>query len=147
MVKKIKVPLEILALQEDGHHIFLNGTIGNHSVRLLIDTGASKTVIDKNFISEKIPELRLEQTDQLTTGVGTNTIQSEFTRMKSLTLGSIRVSPYIVAVLDLKHVNETYGVIKLPSIQGVIGCDLLVQYNAIINFKKKQLRLKYKDKK
>ena len=141
MSKKIKIRISIVGLQEEGYHLFTKGKMGDHPVRLLIDTGASKTVIDKNFISEKFGDLNLETNDQLTTGVGSNTIQSEFAQISNLTIGDLELMNYHVAVLDLKHVNETYQMIQLPPIQGVIGCDLLVDLKAVINIKKKQLRL------
>jgi hypothetical protein len=67
MSKKIKVKLDTVNLQEEGYHLFIKGEIGNHPVRLLIDTGASTTVIDKNFLSEKFPDLSLSANEQLTT--------------------------------------------------------------------------------
>ena len=141
MGKKIKIPIQLISLQEDGFHLFVEGKLGTHIVRMLIDTGASKTVIDKNFISDNLPELELETNEQLTTGVGSNTIQSEFTDLTILEVGKLKLKGYKVAVLDLKHVNETYNMIQLPPIQGVIGCDLLVEHKAVINLKKKEIKL------
>lgn len=142
MSKKIKIPIDVVSLQEDGYHLFVDGSIAGHQARLLIDTGASKTVLDKNFIVAKFPNLTLETNEQLTTGVGTNTLQSEFTEISDLSIGKLKMKQYKVAVLDLMHVNETYSTIQLPAIHGVIGCDLLVEQRAVINMKKKQLRVK-----
>ncbi len=142
MSKKLKIPIDVTLIQDDGYHLFIKGYIGNHGVRLLIDTGASNTVVDKKFISDKIPELKLELNEQLTTGVGSNTIQSEFTEINDLKIGNITIRSYKVAVLDLMHVNETYQIIQLPPIDGVIGCDFLVQFEAVINMKKKQLSIR-----
>ena len=142
MSKKLKIPIDVTLIQDDGYHLFIKGSIGNHEVRLLIDTGASNTVVDKKFISDKTPELKLELNEQLTTGVGSNTIQSEFTEINDLKIGNITIRSYKVAVLDLMHVNETYQIIQLPPIDGVIGCDFLVQFEAVINMKKKQLSIR-----
>ena len=142
MAKKIKVPVEVLSLQEEGYHLFVVGKLGDHPLRLLIDTGASKTVLDKAFIAEHFSEFKLETNEQLTTGVGSNTIQSEFTEIKNLRIGELEIPSYKIAVLDLKHVNETYSIINVTAIHGVIGCDLLVEFSAVINLKKHQLRLK-----
>ncbi len=119
----------------------MEGKIGHRTVRLLIDTGASKTVLDKKFIIEKLPEQKLEINEQLTTGVGSNTIQSEFTEIDNLRIGKLNLKSYKVAVLDLQHVNETYSLIQLPGIDGVLGCDVLVEYGVVINLRKKELRI------
>lgn len=142
MAKKITIPLRAVSLQEEGFHLFIKGKLGNHTIRLLIDTGASKTVLDKKFISERFPELKLEVNEQLTTGVGTNTIQSEFTDVHNLRIGKLKLKNYKVAILDLQHVNETYNMIQLPPIDGVLGCDVLVEYGAVINLRKKEMTIK-----
>ncbi len=141
MAKKIKIPIKAVSLQEEGYHLFVEGKIGHRTVRLLIDTGASKTVLDKKFIIEKLPEQKLEINEQLTTGVGSNTIQSEFTEIDNLRIGKLNLKSYKVAVLDLQHVNETYSLIQLPGIDGVLGCDVLVEYGVVINLRKKELRI------
>jgi hypothetical protein len=41
-------------------------------------------------------------------------------------------------------VNETYRIIELAPIQGVVGCDLLVEYDAVLNLKKNRITLKRK---
>lgn len=141
MAKKIRIPIKAESLQEEGFHLFVEGKVGHHRIRLLIDTGASKTVLDKKFINEKLPEQKLEINEQLTTGVGSNTIQSEFTEIDNLRVGKLKLKMYKVAVLDLQHVNETYSLIQLPGIDGVLGCDVLVEYGVVINLRKKELRI------
>lgn len=140
--KKISIPIEVLSLQEDGYHLFISARLNGHELRLLIDTGASRTVLDKNFLTEHFPDLKMELNEQLTTGVGTNTIQSEFTEVADLRIGDLKFPTYKFAVLDLKHVNETYSMIDVAHIHGVIGSDILVDRKAVINLKKKQLRFR-----
>lgn len=147
MSKKIKIPIEVVSLQEEGFHLFVKGKINELALHLLIDTGASKTVLDKNFLSLHLPELKLESNEQLTTGVGNNTIQTEITKINNLSIGELKIGNYEVAVLDLKHVNDTYSLIGLTAIHGVIGCDLLVEFNSSLNLKKKSLTLKSRKKK
>ena len=47
-----------------------------------------------------------------------------------------------VSSQDLRHVNETYDMIQLPHIDGVLGCDVLVDYHAVIDLDKSELRIK-----
>jgi hypothetical protein len=142
VAKKIKIPIEVLSLQEEGYHLFVRGRLGEHTLRLLIDTGASKTVLDITFIAEHFSGYKLEPNEQPATGVGNNAIQSDFTEIKNLRVGDLDIPSYKIAVLDLKHVNETYSLINVTAIHGVIGCDLLVEFAAVIHLKKKELRLR-----
>lgn len=143
MSKKVKIPIEVQSLRGDGFHLFVTGKVEMVPVRMLIDTGASKTVFDKNFLSLHFSETKLQTNEQLTTGVGSNTLQSEITEIKNLQIGRLQIDLLTIAVLDLSHVNETYSLVDFEPISGVIGSDLLVAGKAVINFKKKTLRMKH----
>ena len=47
-------------------------------------------------------------------------------------------------MLDLSHVNQSYEQIGLKPIDGVLGSDVLLKYNAVIDYEKKILKLKFK---
>ena len=125
----------------DGCHPFVNALVNNAEARLLIDTGASKTVLDKTFLLSLEPKVTLEQSEQLSTGLGAGNLPSEFAQNIDLEIGSWRVRDTSVAVLDLFHVNETYKSIDLPVLHGVIGGDLLLSHQAVINYKKAEMKL------
>ncbi len=141
MSKRIKIPLEITSIQEDGFHVFIPAKIGRTKLRLLLDTGASKTVLDKSFLTEHFKDLPLNTSEQLTTGLGANNIESHFTEISDLRIGKMKIKYYTSHILDLSQVNETYRQIDMPVINGVIGCDLLLKYKATINLRKKTLTL------
>lgn len=81
MSKEIQIPVEVVSFADDGYHIFTKGKLKGRPLRLLIDTGASKTVLDKKFLGENFPHLPLEMNDMPATGAGTNTIQTEITEV------------------------------------------------------------------
>lgn len=148
MSKEIQIPVEVVSFADDGYHIFTEGKLKGRPLRLLIDTGASKTVLDKKFLGENFPHLPLEMNDMPATGAGTNTIQTEITEVSDFFLGngkkknsSSPLDKFPVAVMDLSHVNDTYAKIGQPPIQGVIGSDLLVHFGAVINFRKQRMKL------
>ncbi len=134
------LPLEIILIEEDGCHIFTKGKINGKKVRLLIDTGASRTVFDKNRIIELFgSEVEFIKMEKLSTGLGTNTMESETVNLKELKLGRIKLKPYTAVVLDMVHVNQSYQMLHLPKIDGVIGGDILAALQAVIDYKNKEL--------
>jgi predicted aspartyl protease len=146
MTKKISiVPIDLVQIDEDGYHLMINAKIGRKKVRLLIDTGASKSVFDKTrldgILSNK--DNNYETLEQLSTGLGTNSMESQTTCLKSFKLGDIKIKDLDVVVLDLNHVNESYAMIGEKGIDGVIGSDLLKKYDAVIYYKGKKLKLYY----
>ncbi|HVA98908.1 MAG TPA: clan AA aspartic protease, partial [Bacteroidia bacterium] len=61
--------------------------------------------------------------------------------------GDLEIKKQPVLLLDLSHVNTSYESIGLKPIDGVLGSDLLLKYDAIIDYKKCELRLTNKTKK
>ena len=144
MRKKIcNIDLELIPIEGDGFHLMVNGEINGNSIRLLVDTGASKSVFDKNRISEILGNEDFESMEQLSTGLGTNTMQSEMADIDSFSIGKVVIKDSPVVILDLSHVNESYEMIGDKGIDGVLGSDFLEYHNAVIYYKKPRLKLYY----
>lgn len=137
-----KIPFERIKLQADGYHIITEVTLFDKTFKLVIDTGASKTVLDKTTLLESgIAEDNFENTDILSTGLGTNTMESFMLTIPEIKLHDWRINNFTVAVLDLSSINFAYNQIGLEPVIGVLGGDILQQYGAIIDYKKQTLTL------
>ena len=145
MVKKVVksiIPLEVVALQEGSYHVFLKMKVNKKSIRVLLDTGASKTVLDKTFVEEKCKSQTTETIGQSTSSLHTTVSEINITYIKEIQLDQVKLKNYLVAVIDLTHVNQTYeGVGKKP-IFGIVGSDILMERKAIIDYSKKILIIK-----
>ncbi len=135
---KHTVPIEILELQDGDYHLFLTAYAGRNKLRLLIDTGASKTILSKAFC-KKTKSLKLIQSEHTAAGLGTADMQSWLTEIKTFKLGSFQIKDYACGVLDLSHVTEIYRQLDLPVFDGVLGCDVLVTYKMNLDLKRKLL--------
>ncbi len=113
----------------------VNGKLAN----LLIDTGASRTVFDSNRIERFAKKNSMLLSDHMSTGLGTNSMQSHTLVLKKIQLGDLILTNHEIFLLDLSHVNETYENLNRKNLDGVIGGDVLFNYNAVINYKKKLL--------
>lgn len=137
-----KIPFQVISLQPDGFHIITNVRLFGKDFKMVIDTGASKTVLDKNtLLHSGITEEELLNTDILSTGLGTNTMQSFMLKLPEFSLGEWMIRDFTVAVLDLSSINLAYQQIGLEPVIGVLGGDILRLYGAAIDYKKKTLRL------
>lgn len=134
------IPIKILKL-DDGFHLLVNIRINGKPARMLIDTGASKTVFDKNRISRFLKEEKFETHDKLSTGLGTSDMKSHLVVIKRLNIGKLEIKNYISVVIDISHVNVAYSQMKQKPIDGVLGSDILKQHKALIDFGKKSMRL------
>ncbi|MDR2283008.1 MAG: aspartyl protease family protein [Sphingobacterium sp.] len=142
------IPLQLLQLEEEGFHIIVDVTVFGTAHKMVVDTGASKTVFDKNtLIQAGITETAFITSELLSTGLGTNEMKSATMQLSDFQIRDWVCRSIEVAVLDLSTINYAYTQMNLPSIIGVLGGDILVNYGGIINYKKRTLTLNSKKRK
>lgn len=137
------IPMDLISIEGDGYHLMIEVHINGKEARMLVDTGASKSVFDKSRMYRFVENLECQVNDQLSTGLGTNSMESHSTILQKITIGDLIIKDYKAILIDLSHVNDSYTRIKIAPIDGVIGSDILNANQAVINYGKKQLKLKY----
>src|SRR6185437_8135239 len=139
MKKSVEIPLYIIAIQSDGFHVFFEAKINGQKAYLLLDTGASRTVFDLETIKQIHSDIELEENEDKATGLGTDSVKNFVAIIEKLEIGEIMLTKYEAGVIDLSHVNASYSRIDIPSIAGVLGSDLLMNFKAVINYGKKTM--------
>lgn len=140
-MKQTIIPIVLLSIEDDGFHLLVEVKINNKKANMLIDTGASRTVFDKNRIHHFIKHNKFEKNEKLSTGLGTNSMVSQNAMIEKMQLGKLVIVDYKAVLLDLSHVNTAYKQLKFKQVDGVIGGDILVPYKATIDYGKKKLKL------
>ena len=138
---KVRVPLQIIDLQEDGFHPLIEVDIFGSAFILVVDTGASKTVFDQEIVKRTHESIILNESERLSTGLGTNSMVSSTTLINDLKLGGFLIPEFEAAVLDLSTINIAYRQLGHPEVLGVLGGDILMKYNAVIDYGKSELSL------
>lgn len=136
----ITIPLEILNLHDNGFHLLVEVVVFNKAFKAVVDTGASRTVLDKTTVEEYIDKEALLLSDKLSTGLGTSTMESYVLTIPNLILGDLNIPDFETAVLDLSSINQAYGQVYDEPIIGVIGGDILMRHGAVIDYKRRELR-------
>ncbi len=131
----------MLSIDEDGFHLSATININGTKANVIIDTGASRTVFDKTRIKTYVKTRSKKIKDKLSSGLGTNTMQSSEITIAALYIGKLKIKNYHSVLLDLSHVNNSYKTIGLKPIDGVLGSDILNKHRAIIDYSKKTLIL------
>lgn len=140
-MKKITVPLELINLHDDGFHLLVEIVIFGKKFNAVLDTGASKTVLDKTTIEKYITTEELLQSEKLSTGLGTSSMESYTFVLPCLKIGRLQLKQFEAAVLDLSTISTAYETLNLPPVIGVLGGDILYRYRAVINYEKLVLKL------
>jgi len=139
---KVSVPLQIIDLNQDGFHPLLNIKVFGKKFTVVLDTGASKTAFDKTLLQKANKKGQINESDILSTGLGTNTMASFTATIHDMRIGRLKIPEFEVAVLDLSTINNAYHQMGHPQVLGVLGGDILMKYNAVIDYGKKVIKFK-----
>jgi len=137
-MRTITVPLILVNLQDNGFHILVEIVVFGEKLFAVLDTGASRSVFDKSLLEKHVENLKEDDEQQAatifssaTTLVGT---------IPLLQIGKLKLPNYETVAIDLQSVSDTYLQMGQPAIAGIIGGDILVEYNCKIDYKKQILR-------
>jgi hypothetical protein len=142
---KIDIKLEQVFIEEKGCHLLLNAEINSVPLRLVLDTGASRTVVDSEFLKRITNADALCPEVEKSVGVGSNQLESYLMDVDELVIGILKINNYQMASMNLEHVKSSYKKLGYDTIEGVLGGDILSDYNAIINYKTHYLELSISD--
>ena len=137
----IEIPINIINIDGDGFHIVTEGFINGRTARFVVDTGASRTVFDKDRILNYTNNPEFAEKEGLSAGIGGTDISSFIFNIEELSFGDLKINDYQAVAMDLSNINTSYEMIKLPPIDGVLGGDLLRKHNAVISYRLKKIRL------
>lgn len=139
-----QISFKVISIQERGFHVLLKIKINGKSAHMVLDTGASQTVLDKNRVHRFVDEKEFEKNEALSTGLGTNSMESHIVHIRKMQLGDLIIKDSSFILLDLSIVNTSYKQIGMKPLDGIIGSDVLMMHKAVIDFQKKVLKLRMK---
>lgn len=135
------LPIRIIKLEDESYHLMVDVTINNETVgHLIVDTGASKTVFDKTFITPHLTEIE-EIDDNHSSGINAMIDNAQIGQLELLSFGELILTNYQCLTLDLSHINALYKKYADKYIAGLLGSDFLLKYGAIIDYSKKTLSI------
>ena len=72
----IELPINIISIEGDGFHLIAEGCINGKTARFVVDTGASRTVFDKDKILNYISNPEFSEKEGISAGIGGTDISS-----------------------------------------------------------------------
>jgi hypothetical protein len=138
---KIEIPLKLVELENENYHVLVEIRFSDDEPqKWVIDTGASKTVLDINLVNY-YSEVETPLTEIESMGIGDNRIETKSGIIHELKFGDATLYDLNVALIDLSQLNILYHQFTNEKITGLIGSDFLVRHKANIDFKKLILTL------
>lgn len=134
---KITVPLEIVEIDKGSYHIFALAVINNKECDILIDTGASRTVFDKKYISSH--PVHIDAEEIISSGLGVGSLNTLVGVLENFSVGSHSWNKIKAIFMDFSHINAIYKKMSKKRIAGLIGGDFLFRTKAKIDYSKAEV--------
>ena len=136
---KRKIQLEMVELEEGSLHLLVDAGVPAHeNCWWVVDTGASKSVIDKAVAPDLVGE---ESAGSKATGLGKELVETSMGRIDQFILGGYLFEALQVAIVDLHHINEEYARYSDKKIIGLLGSDFFYREKAMIDYAKRTIFL------
>lgn len=133
----IAVPLRRVGAGLDTLKLDINGVKGT----FLLDTGASNSVIDKRAVTRfNISPLDLRGSE-VAIGAGGEVSLSSY-KITGLTLQNQTFPFSRISATDLSHVVNTFAKDTSITLHGIIGQDVMIAFDAVIDTEKRTLYLR-----
>ncbi len=128
-------------MEADGFHLMLHAVIGGVKANVLIDTGASRTVMDLSRARNYIGNHPIKPFHKSFTGMGAGAIETFYATIPEIQIGGNSLKEMEVVLIDLTPLNKSYAQEDLPRIDMVIGGDWLLKLDAVIDYPNKTLKI------
>ena len=134
MPMKLEIPIELIELESQSFHLLIKCKVnGSEEGDLVIDTGASKTVLDRNFVPS-YTILENQDSEMQSRGLGEGSLNTEMVKIDSFQLGNFLMNDLECALIDLSGINEMYQEHCQREICGLLGSDFLLKHKAVLNY-------------
>ncbi|MCC9042413.1 retroviral-like aspartic protease family protein [Myroides sp. M-43] len=121
------------------NHLFVSAKINGVSGDFIIDTGASNSCIDFSYVD--FFKISPEHSSTKASGAGANGMHTQVAYHNELQMSRWSSMSFNLVILDLTHVNVALVEYKVKTVHGIIGSDVLLNGNAIIDYKEQILYL------
>ena len=133
-----KSSLKILELEPGDYHTLLSGSVAGHKVRIVLDTGASHSCVDKLFVNQVFPEMNLERNEGVNAGIASTGFEVLVADLPDVRIGRFHLKTFPnTAVIDFSHINGAYRMLHRKPIQMILGNDFCVNHKAVIDYARK----------
>ena len=121
-------------------HLLIKGKINGIEGKFILDTGASNSCVGFEAIDRFT--LYAKDSDTRAAGAGGTGMITQTSLSNYLQLGRWKHKDFGLVIFDMTHVNEALSHYKAKPVHGIIGADVLIKGEAIIDYKNFCLYLK-----
>jgi predicted aspartyl protease len=121
-------------------HLLVKASINGVSGNFILDTGASNSCV--GFESITLFGLTAGKSKTKAAGAGATGMHTQLAKNNTLKVGRWSTPEFHLVIFDMTHVNVALQQYKVKPVQGILGADILLEGEAIIDYANQCLYLK-----
>ena len=125
----------------NSNHIIIESLVNKINGRFIIDIGASSSCI--NFLSAKKFNLDFKKSNDKASSATEDINVTFYSKNNTLEIDNFKKYNFEIILFDMSYINNSLKEKEIKEIDGIIGGDILNEFNAKINYKKKILKLNF----
>lgn len=133
------IKLEKLSLSDGGIHLILSAFVDDKPIRMVLDTGASHSVLDFGWAEKNLPDNEIIAIEEPAYGIGSS-VEVHKAEVSSFKIGELNLKNRLFALIDFAAINTVYDREGLDEVQGILGGDILDEFGAVIDYGKYGLK-------
>ena len=122
-----KIKFKVLKTQ----HLLIKASINEVKGNFILDTGASNSCV--GFESTERFILDAQFSEYKAAGAGATGMETQLAKNNTVQLGRWKNKKLHLVVFDLSHVNQALTQYKIKPVDGILGADILLKGDAIID--------------
>ena len=123
------------------NHFEIKASLNGVKGRFILDTGASNSCV--GFEAMDNFNLKVKDSNILAAGAGAINMETKMSSKNKVKIGKWETNKVVLVLFNLTHVNTALINHKSKPVDGIIGADILKKSNAVIDYEKKYLYLKF----
>jgi hypothetical protein len=135
--RPMRYPLKTIPIRFKGPWPYIDATIGNETLQLVLDTGASINVIHSRLYKKLSPFCHFLQMITLRNW-DSESSEVPLTEVSQIFLGDFQLKTMNTTWYNLSSLNAEF---EGPHLDGVLGQEIMKQYLLEINFDSRELKL------
>ena len=125
----------------ESNHIIIECIVNNICGKFIVDTGASNSCI--NYLSAPKFNVESRKSNETASSATNKIIDTYYSKDNTLKIGNFQKNDFDLVLFDMTFINNSLKEKGMPEVDGIIGGDILNQYNACIDYKKEEISLEF----
>jgi len=123
------------------NHIIIECKINSIKARLIVDTGASNSCI--NYFSNKKFKLKFKRSNEKASSATDEINEIFLSKNNTIIISNHKIKNFEFILFDMTHINNSFKEKEIMEVDGIIGGDILKEFNAKINYRNRLMVLNF----